>query len=120
MHYCANNHPVARSVSEEASLKMGNKSVFKTQCVIIQHIRWKKSRVYDFSHGTSGQKLYHIRQTTEQRHCCGGEINLQCTVFQVIFTTHLPTDIIKCLQEMLDQSVPMEQTHDTRFQAHQN
>jgi len=57
---------------------------------------------------------------SQQRQCCGGEINLQCTIFQVIFTTHLPIDIIKCLQEMLVQSVPMEQTHDTQFHAHQN
>ena len=35
----------------------------------------------------------------EQKQCCGGEINLQCTIFHVIFITHLPTDIITCLQE---------------------
>ena len=35
----------------------------------------------------------------EQKQHCGGEINFQCTFFQVILTTHLPIDIIKCLQE---------------------
>jgi len=57
---------------------------------------------------------------TEYKQCCGGEINLQCTILQVIFTTHLPIDIIKCLQEILAQSVPMEQTRDTQFHAQQN
>jgi hypothetical protein len=56
---------------------------------------------------------------TEHKQCCGGEINFQCTIFQVIFTTHVPTDIIKCLQEMLAQSVPMEQTCDIQFHAEQ-
>ena len=28
--------------------------------------------------------------------------------FRLFFTMHLPIDIIKCLQEMLVQSVPME------------
>jgi len=36
------------------------------------------------------------------------------------FSGYFPTDIIKCLQEMLVQSVAMEQTHDTQFHAHQN
>jgi len=76
-------------------------------------------QVYDFSHGTTGQKLYETNHS-EQRQCCGGDINFQCNIFQVIFTTHLPTDIIKHLQEMLVQSVPMEQTHDTQFCAHRN
>ena len=40
--------------------------------------------------------------------CCGGEVYLQCPFFQVIFTTHLPTDIIKCLQEMMVQPVPIK------------
>ena len=69
--------------------------------------------------GTTGRKLYK-KNHSEHRQCCGGQINLQCTIFQVIFTTHLPTDIIKCVQEMLVQPVPMEQTHDTQFHAHQN
>jgi len=119
VHYSVNIHHVARYVLEEASLKMGNKSVLKTQCVIIQHIWWKKSKVNYFSQGTTAQKLYKTNHS-EQRQCCGGEINLQCTIFQVIFTTHLPTDIIKYLQEMLVQSVPAKRTHDTRSQAHQN
>ena len=55
----------------------------------------------------------YIRQTSEQRQCCGGRIILQCTIFQVIFTTRLPTDIIKHLQEMLVQSVHVEQTQET-------
>jgi hypothetical protein len=64
----------------------------------------EKIQVYDFSHGTSGQKLYKTNHS-EERQCCGGDIHPQCTIFQVTFTTHLPTDIIKCLQEMLVQSV---------------
>ena len=79
----------------------------------------EKAQVYDFNHGTTGQKLYETNHS-EQRQCCGGEINLQCTIFHVIFTTHLPTDIIKCLQEMLVQSVSMEQTRNTQFHAHEN
>ena len=93
VYYSANIHHVARCVLEEASLKMGNKSVLKAQCTIIQHILWKKSKVYYFNHGTTGQKLYKTNHS-EQRKWCGGEINLQCTIFQVIFTTHLPTHII--------------------------
>ena len=96
VYYSANIHHVARCVLEEASLKMGNKSVLKAQCTIIQHILWKKSKVYYFNHGTTGQKLYKTNHS-EQRQCCGGEINLQYTIFQVIFITHLPTDTIKCL-----------------------
>jgi len=64
----------------------------------------EKAQVYDFSHGTSGQKFYKTNHS-EERQCCGGDIHLQCTIFQVTFTTHLPIDIIKCLQEMLVQSV---------------
>jgi len=64
---------------------------------------------------------YYTRQNhREQRQCCGGEINLLCSIFLVIFTKHLPIDIIECLQEMLVQAVPMEQTHETRFHAHQD
>ena len=33
-----NNHRVPRSVFEEASMKMGIKSVLKTYCVTIKHI----------------------------------------------------------------------------------
>ena len=46
----------------------------------------------------------YMRQATLSRNTArGGEINLQCTIFQVIFAKHFPTDIIKCLQEMLVQ-----------------
>ena len=105
MHYSVNNHHATRSVLEEASLKTET-NLSSKQCVIIQHTCWKKAKVYDFSHGTTGQKLYKTNHS-EQRQCCGGEINLQCTIFQVIFTTHLPIDI-KCLQEMMFHSFPME------------
>jgi hypothetical protein len=49
----------------------------------------------------------YIRQTTGSR---GNAVVDKSPVqqFQVIFTAHLPTDIIKCLQEMLVQFVPME------------
>jgi len=70
MHYSVNNHHVVRSVLEEASLKTRNKSVHKTQCVIIQHLWWKKSEVY-FSQSTTGQKLYmtkHSEHTSSHRH----------------------------------------------------
>ena len=50
---------------------------------------------------------------SEQRQSYGGEINLQCTILQVIFTIHLPTDINECLQEMSVQPLPIEQTYDT-------
>ena len=70
----------------------------------------EKVEVYDFSYGTTGQKLYKTNHG-EHRQCCGGDIDLQCTIIQVIFTTHRPTDIIKYLQEMLVQCVPMEQTN---------
>jgi len=49
----------------------------------------EKVEVYDLSHGTTGQKLYKTSHS-ELGQCCGGEINLQCTIFQVIFTTVFP------------------------------
>ena len=61
VHYSVNNHHIARSVLEEASLKKENKSVLKKQCVIIQHIDGK-STVCDFNHGTVlllGSKLHY-------------------------------------------------------------
>ena len=61
----------------------------------------------------------YIRQTTGNR---GNAVVEKSPVqnFQIICNTHLPKDITKCLQEMLVQSVAMEQTHDTHFHAHQN
>ena len=46
---------------------------------------------------------YIRKNHSKQGQCCSGEIKPQ-----VIFTTHLPTDIIKYLKEMLVQSVPTE------------
>ena len=63
----------------------------------------------------------YMTQTTVSRGNAVVEKSLSSApFFRLFLTTHLPTDIIKCLQEMLVQSVPMEQTHDTRFHAHKN
>ena len=55
----------------------------------------------------------YIRQTTVSIGNTVVEKSSPVHHFSGYFTTHLPMDIIKCLQEMLVQSVPMEQTHDT-------
>ncbi len=56
----------------------------------------------------------YIRQTTVSRGNAVVEKSISSApFFRLIFTTHLPIDIIKCLQEMLVQSVPVEQSHDT-------
>jgi len=62
----------------------------------------------------------YIRRTTVSRGSAVVEKSIFSAPFFRLFSTHLPTDIIKCLQEMLVQSVRMEQTHDTQFHAHQN
>jgi len=61
----------------------------------------------------------YIRQVTVSR---GNAVVEKSPVhhFQVTLTTHLPTDITKCLQETCIQTVPMEETHDIHFNACQN
>ena len=55
----------------------------------------------------------YIRQTTVSTGSAVVEKSISSApFFRLFFTTHLPTDIIKCLQEMLVQSVRMEQSHD--------
>ena len=114
VHYSVNNHHVARSVLEDTTWRWET-ILSSKQCVIIQHTWWKKSKVYDCSHGTTGQKLCKTNHSMQMQ-CHGTEINLQCTNFQVIFTKHLPTDIIQCRFSLF----LWKKTHNTRFHAHQN
>ena len=96
VHYSVNNHHVARSVLEEASLKMENKSVLKLILVMALPDR------------------NYIRQTTVSRGNAVVQKSIPSTpFFRLFLTTHLSIDIIKCLQEMLVQSVHMEQSHGT-------
>ena len=56
----------------------------------------------------------YMRQSTVSRGNAVVDKSLSSAPFiRLFFTTHLPTDIIKCLQDMLVQSVPMEQSHDS-------
>jgi len=57
---------------------------------------------------------------SEEKQGCGGEQSPVQHFSGYFHHVHLPIDIIKCLQGMLVQSVPMEQTHDTQFHAYQN
>ncbi len=58
----------------------------------------------------------YIRQATASRGNAVVEKSISSAPF---FTSHLPIDNIKWLQEMLVQSFPMEQSHDTWFYSHQ-
>jgi len=55
---------------------------------------------------------------SEQKRCNGREPNLQCTTYQVVFTAHVPLDIVECLHQSIgSQFVPMEFTHDEHLCA---
>ena len=86
VHYSVQNH-VARSALEEANLKMRNKSVLKTYCVIIQHTCWEKSEVYDISHGTTGQN--YVRQTTVSRGKAMVEKSISSASFYRLFSQYI-------------------------------
>jgi len=58
----------------------------------------------------------YIRQTTVSRGNAVVEKSISSApFFQVIFTTHLPIVIIKCLQEMMVQSVPIKTNISQQF-----
>jgi len=58
-------------------------------CYIIQHTWWKKPKVYDFSHSTTGQKLYHIGQTTVSRGNAVVEKSISSAPFFRLFLTNI-------------------------------
>ena len=87
VHYSVNNQHVARSVLEEASLKMGNKSVLRTWCVIIQHIWWKQSKSMISVMALLGRNC--MRQTTVSRGNAVVEILISSATFFRLFSPHI-------------------------------
>jgi hypothetical protein len=64
------------------------------------------------------QYILTYTKQSEQNHCHGGETNLECTTYQVVFTAHLPIDIAEHLYKSIGlQFAPVERNHDEYFHA---